>query len=539
MAVSKKKRKYKKNDNINNSVNIEEENSLNKENNISEEINVEDNNLESNDSKNENINLSEEYSFDEKIELCKERTNKSFNKKFCSIFLILIIILIVILVLFFPKIKLFGEKEMIITYNDKYVEPGYRGYIFNKDVTDKIRVVSNISNGVIGKYEIIYYIDLFGIKFRKSRIVNVVDRDNPKIIVDSEVINVCPNQDIPDFDYEAIDEYEGDITSRVEKNIMEDEVILSVSDLSNNVSRLSIKIDRVDSVSPVINLKGNSIMYLDYGQEYVEPGYVVSDNCDDGLNDKVLVNGSVGRDIGTYTLTYEVTDSSGNNGEVTRKVIIGKKIKDEGIINTGSIYLTFDDGPNQGTTNKILDILKEEGVKATFFVTCNGPDSLIKRIYDDGHTVALHTASHNYSYIYSSVDNYFADLYKVRDRVKNLTGYDSKIIRFPGGSSNTVSRNYKMGIMTELSYLVLNKGYHYFDWNVDAMDASSAKNSGDVYYNVTSNLSMSRMNVVLMHDTKGITVDALRNIIQFGKENGYSFNKIDMNTYMVRHGINN
>ena len=71
--------------------------------------------------------------------------------------------------------------------------------------------------------------------------------------------------------------------------------------------------------------------------------------------------------------------------------------------------MTFDDGPNEGTTNKILDILKDKGVKATFFVTNRGPDRLIKRMNDEGHTVALHTATHDYSYIYSSVDNLPSD----------------------------------------------------------------------------------------------------------------------------------
>lgn len=538
MAVKKKSMKYK---------NKKYNGDLGKNNVNDTKNDVLDNDIIEEDNKDISKEIILEYKEDtleknigSKLDDGNIKDNGKKKKIYMNIFWVLLIIFIVgLIMMFFPRIKLLGEDNMVITYNDKYMEPGYNGYIFNKDISNKVKVINNVDNGVIGNYEIIYYIDLFGVKFKKIRKVNIVDKDSPQIEVDSDVIHVCPNQEIPDFDYKAIDGYDGDITSRVEKNVMEDEVILSVSDLSNNTSTLSIKVDRVDSISPVINLKGNSIMYLDYGNKYIEPGYTVSDNCDIDLGNKVVVSGNVGRDIGTYVLTYEVTDSSGNKGKNTRKVIVGNKIKDEGIINNGSVYLTFDDGPNQGTTSKILDILKEEGVKATFFVTCNGPDSLIKRIYDEGHTVALHTASHNYSYIYSSVDNYFSDLYKVRDRVKRITGYDSKIIRFPGGSSNTVSRNYKIGIMTELSYLVLNEGYHYFDWNVDAMDASSAKNSGDVYYNVTSNLSANRMNVVLMHDMKNITVSALRDIIRFGKENGYSFNKIDMNTYMIRHGINN
>lgn len=467
-------------------------------------------------------------------------TNDNIFVKYKNIFIIILIIFVLgLIVICFPKIELSGDSEMIISYKDEYVEPGYSMKLFDRDISDEIDVNSNVVDGVVGEYELEYYIDLFGIRFKKTRNVMVVDEDSPVINVDNEIINVCPNKDIPDFKYSAVDEYDGNLTSKVEKIINDNEIVLNVSDNSGNSYNKKILIEWVDVVSPVIKLKGSSVMFVNYGDKYVEPGYTVSDNCSDNLADKVRVSGNVGREIGTYTLTYEVVDDSGNKSSVTRKIIVGTKVVDNGSVNNGTIYLTFDDGPNEGTTNKILDILKEEGVKATFFVTNNGSDSLIKRMHDDGHTVALHTATHNYSYIYSSVDNYFSDLNRVSDRVKRITGIESKIIRFPGGSSNMVSRNYKVGIMTELSNLVLNQGYRYFDWNVDAMDASSARNSSDVYYNVTSNLNVNRANVVLMHDTKSITVGALRNIIRFGKDNGYSFNKIDMNTKMVRHGINN
>ena len=160
-------------------------------------------------------------------------------------------------------------------------------------------------------------------------------------------------------------------------------------------------------------------------------------------------------------------------------------------------------------------------------------------MYDEGHTVALHTATHNYSYIYSSKENYFADLERVSNRVKNITGYESKIIRFPGGSSNTISRNYKIGIMSELTTEVLNRGYRYYDWNVDADDAGKAYTKEQVYNNVTSHLSHQRSNMVLMHDVKYQTKSAIRDIIRYAKANGYTFKKIEMNTYMIRHYVNN
>jgi len=156
--------------------------------------------------------------------------------------------------------------------------------------------------------------------------------------------------------------------------------------------------------------------------------------------------------------------------------------------------------------------------------------------------MALHTATHNYATVYASPDSYFNDLNQVSARVKNLTGVDSKIIRFPGGSSNTVSRRYYPGIMTYLTKEVLNRGYHYFDWNVDADDAVGCVKSASpscVYKNVTKGLKKNRNNIVLMHDVKSYTADALRDIIRYGKNNGYTFKQITMSTPMVWEKVAN
>lgn len=297
----------------------------------------------------------------------------------------------------------------------------------------------------------------------------------------------------------------------------------------------------VDKEAPVITLKGGSTIYIGLDEVYKEPGYVVSDNCSSNLDDKVVISGKVANGVkGTYTITYSVEDEYNNKTTITRKVIVSNKTNpNSGVYGKGVIYLTFDDGPSNLTTAGILDILKEEGVKATFFVTNNGSDYLIKRMYDEGHTVALHTASHNYGTVYGSVESYFNDLKKVSDRVKRITGYTSKIVRFPGGSSNTISRRYTKGIMTTLTQELFNRGYRYYDWNVDSGDASTSNTKDKVYSRVTRNLSKDKMNMVLLHDIKYQTRDALRDIIRYGKENGYSFDSIDMNTYMIRQKVNN
>ena len=454
-----------------------------------------------------------------------------------SILLLTIIALIIYFLI--PKISLQGDKNITISYNDIYKEPGYKASFLFKNITKNIIIDNKVKNGNIGTYKITYTYKLGFIKFKKVRTVNIIDNKKPEILLDDEV-TICPNDDISKIKYEVFDEYDGDITNKAISKYIDNKLIITAKDSSNNSIEKEVIVKKEDTEKPTITLKGNETVYLNYGSVYNEPGYEAIDNCDGNITDKVEKNGTVGSSIGTYKITYSVIDSSNNKVEVTRTVIVRNNyLYNSGSISNGTIYLTFDDGPNNGTTNVILDVLKEEGVKATFFVTCNGPDNLIKRMYDEGHTVALHTATHNYSYVYSSVDNYFEDLNRVSNRVKNITGVESKIIRFPGGSSNTISRNYSQGIMTTLTGMVLEKGYRYFDWNVDSNDAGGARSSTEVYNNVTRNLSKYRSNVVLMHDIKVTTRDAIRNIIKYGKANGYNFEKIDMNTYMIRHGVNN
>ena len=203
------------------------------------------------------------------------------------------------------------------------------------------------------------------------------------------------------------------------------------------------------------------------------------------------------------------------------------------------IYLTFDDGPGPHTA-KLLDILKKYDVKVTFFVTRAGDDELIAREHTEGHTVALHSFTHDYAYIYSSVDNFFTDLYEIQARVKNITGETATLIRFPGGSSNLVSANYDggIGIMSRLVNEVTNRGFTYFDWNISSGDAGGATSPGEVYENVINSLKPD-FSVVLQHDIKEFSVDAVEDIIKYGKANGYTFKKLDQSSFTAHHGVNN
>lgn len=293
----------------------------------------------------------------------------------------------------------------------------------------------------------------------------------------------------------------------------------------------------VDKIPPDIELKGDNPAYVCPNKDYIEEGYTALDNYDGDITNKVVSTGDVDTNtIGKYKITYEVKDSSDNAFSIDREVIVIKRPVYSG---EGIIYLTFDDGPSY-LTEEILDILDREGIKATFFVC--GANESTKRAYNSGHTIGLHSNTHSYSYIYTSSNNYFNDLNNISDKVFNVINIRPNIIRFPGGSSNTVSRKYNNGIMSYLTVEVVNRGYNYFDWNVDSNDAGSdINNSSNIYYNVINNVSHNRANVVLMHDSANhrATVNALSDIIRYGKNNGYTFKAIDDNTPIIRHRVNN
>ena len=200
------------------------------------------------------------------------------------------------------------------------------------------------------------------------------------------------------------------------------------------------------------------------------------------------------------------------------------------------VYLTFDDGPSENS-NAILDILDDYNVKATFFVVGKDVEEYgdaYKRIVDDGHTIGMHSYSHNYSKIYQSADSFAKDFDKIHSLIEDTTGVDTKLYRFPGGSSNKVS-NSSMSVF--INYLNEN-GIVYYDWNVASGDATSqAFTADELVDNVMSDVVKYKTSVVLLHDqgNKTTTVEALPRLIEALNNAGAMILPITDDTTIIQH----
>ena len=449
---------------------------------------------------------------------------------------------------FAVDVTLNGQEKVTLEYGDHYVETGaqaqFQGtYLMKEGVPVAVETMGTVDETRIGIYEIRYQAKHESWKAERIRTVEIVDTIAPRIwLAETPGSYVIPGNSYQEEGFMARDNYDGDLTDQVVKTILGNKIIYSVSDSSGNSVEVVRDIVYYDPYPPQIVLEGKTSITLNYGEGYEEPGYTATDNCDGDVTDRVQISGSVNPNrAGTYTLYYTVEDSFGNTDTQARTVKVKSKrqVKPDqpAVIPEGKvIYLTFDDGPSQ-YTEKLLGILSQYNVKATFFVMNTGYTHLLDDIVSQGHAIAAHTYSHDYKKI-SSDSAYFKDLDRILNVIESKTGVSTCLIRFPGGSSNTVSR-INSGIMSRLTNEVVDRGYRYFDWNVDSDDAGSARTANEVFENVVSGVLGQKYSVVLQHDTKGYSVNAVERIIRWGLENGYTFLPLQGDSPSASHDVRN
>lgn len=440
-----------------------------------------------------------------------------------------------------PVIELASNPDSFTNPSMPYEEEGFTA-IDNYDGDLTPQVLREEKDGVV-TYTVT---DSSGNTANIERIIVYKDAIAPVLtLTNGTTISFTIGKDFTEPGYTAVDECDGDISSAVtiegavnghQKGTYT--LTYRVADSSGNTAELQRTVNVGDFAAPVITLQGQARTYIKVGDTYTEPGFSASDDVDGNITEKVSISGGVDTSkMGINTITYTVFDAAGNKATATRSVYVYQKQAIANPVNPGNqvVYLTFDDGPSR-YTSRLLDILDKYGVKATFFVTnqFSAYKDMIGETHRRGHTIALHTYTHQYSSIYTSENAYYNDLSLIHNLVVQQTGVIPTLVRFPGGTSNTVSRKYCSGIMTSLSQSLSYHGYLYCDWNVSSGDAGGTTSTNQVAANVINGIKKNNVSIVLQHDIYSYSVEAVEQILFWGIQNGYTFLPMSDTTPLVQ-----
>jgi len=443
------------------------------------------------------------------------------------------------------EIALEGGSSVTVEYGSEYMEPGAKLWLMGKklfpegmELKDVVIESTGIVEEKLGLYPVTYRSKFLFWTAEAERKVSVIDTQAPVILLSPQQESEENWKEGPE--YQAVDNHDGDITERVVRNVEAYVITFAVTDSSGNPAYAVWQIPELPPESPQIDLVDGNEYSITVGHKYEEPGYAAADTQDGDLTASVIAEGEVDwMTPGIYPIVYRVTDRDGNEDSITRNVEVKAKAwPDTQWPDEKTIYLTFDDGPGPYTL-QLLDILERYGVRATFFVVDSEYRDLMKEIVKRGHSIGIHSVSHNYQQIYSSPEAYFEDLFAMQQIIYENTGVVTTLMRFPGGGSNLVSKRTAKGIMSVLTKAVQDAGFQYFDWNVDSDDAGKANKTRQVTENVIRGIEETGISMVLQHDIHPYSVDAVEEIILWGLDNGYTFQAVRNSTPGFHHDILN
>lgn len=447
------------------------------------------------------------------------------------------------------ELALTGEPKIQLEYGDSFTEPGVtpvlRGTLFLKEgyTPEKLEIhrETDLNEGKLGKYSVTYSAEFLNCTAEARREIRVIDTKAPTItLTEDPEGSLVEGAIYQEAGFTAADNYDGDITDRVVRTEEPGLVTYAVTDSSGNPAVAQRKIPLRDMILPEIQLEGGEDYVITLGTRYEEPGFTATDNVDGDVTAMVQVEGEVDwLTAGTYPITYTVSDSCENQTVVTRNVEVAVQPWQDTVYPEGKVvYLTFDDGPSAYTA-ELLDVLDAYDAKATFFVVGSGGGNMMRQIVKRGHSIGIHAVNHDYGKLYASPEAYFDDLMKMQSIIYDNTGVKTTLMRFPGGSSNLVSRHSCEGIMTFLTQAVQDAGFQYFDWNVYSGDAGETKKTEKVVDNVIEGIQEHRVSIVLQHDIHKYSVDAVEDILRWGKRNGYQFLALQSDSPGFHHDLNN
>lgn len=446
-------------------------------------------------------------------------------------------------------IVLKGDSVMTLEYGSEYEDPGAEAFLFGEQLfaegyplnSSRITATGEVDETKLGEYSVCYETAFLIWEATQHRTVNVVDTLCPVIeLKEGPDELVMPGETYEEPGFTATDNCDGDLTDKVLRTELDGVVYYAVTDSSGNPAYAHREVPYYDAIPPVITLDGGEEYTIQVGRVYSEPGYSAVDNKDGEITELVQVEGQVDWLIpGEYSVCYRVEDSNGNQAEEIRSVTVkAADWQDTQWPPDKTIYLTFDDGPGPYTL-QLLDLLDRYGVKATFFVVDSEYNHLMKEIVRRGHSIGIHSVTHDYGQIYSSPEAFFEDLFSMQQIIFDNTGVVTTLMRFPGGGSNLVSKNSCKGIMSILTCAVRDAGFQYFDWNVDSDDAGGARKASVVRNNVITGIQETGISMVLQHDIHGYSVEATEDILIWALNNGYTFRSVRDSTPGFHHDVLN
>lgn len=394
-----------------------------------------------------------------------------------------------------------------------------------------------------GTYTVTYTARFAWVNASRQRTVTVSDTKAPDLTLNYiPGYYTLPGHEYREEGFSAYDAVDGNVTGNVKRSESDGIVSYTVTDSAGNTAITYRSIVYDDRTAPVLTLTGGKDAYI-YVGDSIGKAVTATDNVDGDITDKITTDTPVDTSKpGVYHVTYSVSDSYGNTSYASQTLTVRPVPTNntENINWDKVIYLTFDDGPGQ-YTQQLLDILAKHNVKATFFVTNQYPayQNMIAKEAQAGHTVAIHTYSHDYAQIYKSDTAYWEDFEKMEDVIQKQTGVRTNMFRFPGGSSNTISANYQKGIMTTLTREANEKGYIYVDWNLTSGDAGETTDSAVIRDNIERIVQQQKVSVVLCHDIHPFTVNAMDETITWCLEHGYTFLPLTDSSPVCHHQVNN
>lgn len=438
--------------------------------------------------------------------------------------------------LLFNPLQLKSE-NITIQYNQPYNPQSNIRFVFLGSKKN-VKITGDLDTSKIGDYVITY-------KYKDEKInvnVKVADIVPPVLLLKSYetdmVEEIKPEKLVESVEDDSKVTIAFEDNTNINKEGKQTVTVIATDEYGNQSSgKVSVTRNK-DTKAPVIENLADTIEIWQGNDVIGDPHIQISDNLDKKPKIEIDTSKIDNTKVGEYEIVYTVTDRSGNSAKKSQNV----KVIANDEFNKKIVYLTFDGGPSS-ITPQILKILEEEKVPATFFVNGVDKDSAkwIRAMKELGHSVGLNSYIYDAS-VYKDSETFWQDIDKTAQLVKEQTGEDTTLLRFLGGSGNTLSKDYAYDIMTTLTREALDKGYQYYDWNVDVGDTEGDNVASEKIAENALNHDEETMYItIVLHDEEGkqTTVDALKQIIQEYKEQGFTFMPITEKSQYVHQDLNN